>query len=72
MITLRSAALAALASVALPLGPAPDSARGEAVGGRYFLCGAFQAVKYISLATGQVEGVVVGAIGSGLACGFGW
>lgn len=41
-------------------------------GAMSYLCGLFQAVKLISLATGNVEGVLVGAIGGGLACGFGW
>ncbi len=41
-------------------------------GGMSFLCGLFQAVKFASLVSGQVEGVVIGAIGGGLACGFGW
>jgi len=44
----------------------------EPVGGAYFLCAMFQMVKILSLATGQIEGVVVGAIGGGLSCGFGW
>lgn len=41
-------------------------------GGAYFLCGLFQGVKYVSLVTGNLEGVLIGAIGGGLACGFGW
>lgn len=41
-------------------------------GGMSFLCGLFQAVKFASLVTGQVEGVLIGAIGGGLACGLGW
>ena len=42
------------------------------LGGMSFLCGLFQSVKLISLVTGNVEGVLIGAIGGGLACGFGW
>ena len=42
------------------------------LGGMRFLCGLFQSVKVISLVTGNVEGVLIGAIGGGLACGFGW
>jgi hypothetical protein len=69
MSACRSVGLAALVSLALPI---TCSSGDHPVGGRYFLCGLFQVVKYGSLVTGQVEGVVVGAIGSGLACGFGW
>lgn len=72
MSAFRSIGLAAFLSVVMPVNLAPSSSVDEPVGGSYFLCGLFQAVKYISLATGQVEGVVVGAIGSGLACGLGW
>jgi hypothetical protein len=41
-------------------------------GGISFLCGLFQGVKLVSLVTGNLEGVLIGAIGGGLACGFGW
>ena len=74
MSACRSVGLAALVALALPVtcSSGTCSAGDGPVGGRYFLCALFQVVKYGSLATGQVEGVVVGAIGSGLACGFGW
>ena len=41
-------------------------------GGANFWCAFFQSVKLVSLVTGNVEGVVVGAIGGGLSCGMGW
>lgn len=45
----------------------------EPVGGaRYFLCAAFQTLKYGGLIAGRPDAVLVGALGSGLACGFGW
>ena len=71
MTFLRCAGLAGVLSLSVPAAPAMP-APVEPIGGQMFLCGMFQAVKYVSLVTGNVEGVVVGAIGSGLACGFGW
>ena len=45
----------------------------EPVGGsRYWFCAAFQFVKYAGLVTGRPDAVLVGAIGSGLACAYGW
>ena len=60
-----------LPSLVLPLAT-PMLAHLAPLGGINFLCGLFQTVKVISLVTGNIEGVLIGAIGGGLACGFGW
>ncbi|MFN8180198.1 MAG: hypothetical protein U0167_19885 [bacterium] len=71
MTLLRCVGLAGVLTLSAPAPPTPPVPAAP-VGGQLFLCGMFQAVKYVSLFTGNVEGVVVGAIGSGLSCGFGW
>ena len=51
----------------------PPASAPEVVGGRqYYVCAALQAIKIVGLFTGNVPFVVAGAIGGGLACGFGW
>jgi hypothetical protein len=46
---------------------------GELVGGRdFFFCAALQAVKVVGLFTANPTMVLAGAIGGGVACGFGW
>jgi hypothetical protein len=66
-------ARAHLALVALLLAPGPAAALPvHPTGGAFFWCAAFQMLKVVSLATGRLEGAVVGAIGGGLACGMGW
>ena len=67
-----SLAHALVQSVYLWLAATPSAAISDPVGGEYFFCGLFQAVKIASLCTGNVHGVLVGAIGGGLACGMGW
>jgi len=66
----------ALALLLLPLlaAPAPPARTdGVPVGGRdYFFCAAFQILKYGGLVAGRPDAVLVGAIGSGLACAYGW
>jgi len=56
--------------------PAPSvvpDADAVPVGGRnYFFCAAFQIIKYAGMATAQPEAVLAGAIGSGIACAYGW
>jgi hypothetical protein len=57
--------------------PSPDAivpaSAPDVVGGRqFYVCAAFQAIKIVGLFTGNVPLVVTGAIGGGLACGFGW
>jgi hypothetical protein len=69
---LLSVFVVALAAAA----PAPSGAAdADAVpfGGRnYFFCAAFQVIKYAGMATAQPEAVLAGAIGSGIACAYGW
>jgi hypothetical protein len=64
----------ALASTAAAdaVAAAARSASAVPVGAMNFWCALFQTIKVVSLVTGQLEGVVVGAIGGGLACGMGW
>lgn len=56
--------------------PAPYHAAADGaapVGGRdYFFCAAFQVIKYAGMITGRPEAVLAGAIGSGVACAYGW
>lgn len=48
-------------------------ASGDAEAGRqYYVCAALQAVKIVGLFTANAPLVLAGAIGGGLACGFGW
>ena len=59
-------------SPAAPAAPSPESPA-EAVGGaNYFFCAAFQTLKVGGLITGRPDVALVGAIGGGVACGFGW
>jgi hypothetical protein len=45
----------------------------QPVGGRdYFFCATFQIIKYVGMATARPEAVLAGAIGSGVACAYGW
>lgn len=67
----------AVAAPAAPTAPAGVAAAqadaGEPVGGRdYFFCAAFQVIKYAGMITGRPEAVLAGAIGSGVACAYGW
>ncbi len=68
-ISLPVLLLALVAAAPLPTPAEPA----EPVGGRkYFFCAAFQVIKYGGMVTGQPGAVAVGAIGSGVACAFGW
>ncbi len=70
MICPRAQAVALAASHALA--GVHGRVAADPTGGINFWCALFQTVKIVSLVTGQLEGVVVGAIGGGIACGFGW
>ncbi|MBZ0268276.1 hypothetical protein K8I85_08970 [bacterium] len=63
--------LGLIAAVPAPsLAPDTDA---DPVGGRnYFFCAAFQIIKYTGMATAQPHAVLAGAIGSGVACAYGW
>ena len=41
-------------------------------GDNYFFCAASQCVKIIGLCSGNAALVLAGAVGGGIACGFGW
>jgi hypothetical protein len=78
---LLCALLCAPLANAAPVGaaaPAPVSATvvtpapADVVGGdHYFFCAAGQTIKIVGLFTGNAGLVLVGAVGGGLACGFG-
>ena len=69
-VVVLSLALLGMASV--EPAPSQDPAVDPVGGARYFLCAAFQTVKYGGMILGRPDAVIVGAIGSGIACGFGW
>jgi hypothetical protein len=69
----RLSAVPVLALALVTARPAPVPADASPVGGRrYFFCAAFQLLKYGGLVTGRPDAVLVGAIGAGVSCAFGW
>ncbi len=54
-------------------GPPRTASVAAAEGGAdYFLCAAFQAIKVGGMVLGRPDAALLGAIGGGIACGFGW